>query len=118
MPMTPLKFRCGLFSTRSYRQNISRRLVCFAMVAALLIVPGPSSLAYQQIPVLAAGTLDVTYGSVGYVSRFINWLFNSKSAKPQENTDVRSSRAANITINPGKIVGYEGQRVSFTAIGK
>jgi RHS repeat-associated protein len=117
--MTPLKVhRRAPSSRRFYRRNITRKLVCFAIVAALLILPGPSSVAFQQIPVLAANTLDVTYGSMGYVSRFMEWLFSSKSAKPQENTDIRSSKAADIIINPQKIVGYEGQRISFTAIGK
>src|SRR5215471_7224177 len=116
--MTPLRSKLVHFSPQSFRQNITRKVLCFAIVATLVILPGPSGLAFQQIPVLAANTLDVTYGSMGYVSRFMKWLFSSKSAKPQENTDIRSSKAADIFINPQKIVGYEGQRISFTAIGK
>jgi hypothetical protein len=51
-------------------------------------------------------------------SPIIERLFRSKAPRTQENTDIRSWRAASMIINPQKIVGYQGQRISFTAIGK
>ena len=38
--------------------------------------------------------------------------------RQQETTRSRSNRVATISVSPGKIVGYQGQRISFSAIGK
>lgn len=39
------------------------------------------------------------------------------SAKPQETTADRTARVSEIHIVPGKIVAYQNQRVSFSAVG-
>ena len=47
-------------------------------------------------------------------------LFGKAKARrqQQDTTQSRSNRVATISVSPRKLVGYQGQRISFSAIGK
>jgi RHS repeat-associated protein len=126
--MTPLKFRRALSSSRFYRQNIARKLVCLAIVAALLILPGPSSFVFSagKFVTLAdcsamastAITVAVATGPWQDLVRLVSRVLGKSTKAPrQETLTDRINRITNISVSPRKWVGYVGDNVTFVAIG-
>ncbi|HLG14570.1 MAG TPA: hypothetical protein VJH03_08725 [Blastocatellia bacterium] len=84
---------------------------------SLLIWPG-THLALEPIPAFASAAISATTDATHFVAVFWKWLFGRSTARPQETTQTRTNRVSAIAVTPRKMVGYEGQRISFSAIGK
>ena len=76
-----------------------------------------SSYAFAQAPALAATLARVAVLPVEPLVSIIRKLFRSP-VRAQETTADRTSRVSVIRIEPGKLVGYLNQRVSFSAVGR
>ncbi|HLG15385.1 MAG TPA: hypothetical protein VJH03_12910, partial [Blastocatellia bacterium] len=103
----------------AFRKRLGRRLVCFALIVNLLMWPG-SHLSIEPIPALASTAASVTTDSVRYVSLLFNWLFGSSRTvqrTPRETFAGRAAHVSRLIPSPRKFVGYQGQRVSFNAMG-
>jgi len=116
-PFSSARFNtvAGLFTTR-LRRLLLRQAICIALIFSLLFLPG-SSYAFAQAPALAATLARVAVLPMGPLVSIIKKFFQF-SVKAEETTADRTSRVTLIRIEPGKLVGYLNQRVSFSAVGK
>ncbi len=107
----------GLPRPRGLRRRLRRPVVCCVLILSLLFLPG-SGTAYAQLPELAAGLAKFSTLPIAPLSALLKRLFGKSTQRQQDTTSSRSNRVVNITINPAKIVGYQGQSVNFSAVGR
>ena len=106
-----------LMSARRLGRRLRRPAVCFVLIMSLLFLPGSGS-AYAQLPELAVGLVRFSTLPIAPLSALLTRLFGKSTQRQQDTTASRSNRVVNITINPGKIVGYQGQQITFSAVGR
>lgn len=94
---------------------VLRQAICIALTCSLLFMPG-SSYAFIQAPVLATTLIRVAVLPVAPMVSIIRKLFQF-SARTPESTADRTARVSVIHIQPGKLVTYQNQPVSFQAVG-
>src|SRR6185503_16250008 len=81
--------------------GIRRKLLCLALVFALLSAPG-FDVALQQAPVLASSAVTSATSSIRNLTTFFEWLLRTKTksvpraTKRQETTETRSSGVRSI----------------------
>ena len=113
--LRPCKYLKRQFVKCIAHSGIRRKLLCLTLMLALLSTPG-LSITWQQTPVVAAALVtSTTYWSHSF-GAFLKRLFSSRTSKPQETTETRSSGVRSIRINPGRQVVYLFQRIPFTAV--
>lgn len=105
--------------------NITRRLLargwrpvfCFVLICGMLIVPDAGYVVSAATEV----AVQVAKDTIAPVPVAINWfkrLFRRSVTPPrQETTAERASSVTSISITPERIVGYQGQQISFSALG-
>lgn len=109
------------FTRRLRRHSVSRKLVCFALVFNLMILPSP--VAMHQLSTLAtAAFIDSNARIVTTAVRLAAFLLKPFLSSPsmsqhRETTAERTAYVNRVTINPARIVGYQGQRLHFSAVG-
>ncbi|MEN3334929.1 MAG: hypothetical protein V7641_4294 [Blastocatellia bacterium] len=117
---SPLSSR-SYHSSKTPRQLLVRgwrqRVLCFVLTFGLLVLPD----AGYAVSAASSLAVQVAKDTVAPVPVAIEWfkrLFR-RSAKPprQETTADRTASVTTISISPAKIVGYSGQRISFSAVG-
>jgi hypothetical protein len=109
------KTLAGKWSSNRLRRVLLRQAICIALTLSMLSLPGASS-AFAQVPVLATTLIRITVLPIGPLASIIKKLFHS-SARTQETTADRTARVSSIRIEPGKLVVYQDQHISFSAIG-
>jgi YD repeat-containing protein len=103
----------GALLGRSFR----RKLLCLALLLSLIIWPG-TDLALRELPSLVSAAINLTTSPMRYMSLAIRSLFRSVAAAPQQETpEQRLAHLATIRMSPFKYVGYQQQKVSFSALG-
>ena len=108
------------FPGLDFHRGIRRKLVCLAVMLALLSSPVSNS-AVEQMPVLASSavstTAEIAANSFGAISRFLKSIFGSKPAKPQRDRLVdRLAGVSRLRVSPLKQLGYTGETVIFGAV--
>ncbi|HXG94412.1 MAG TPA: hypothetical protein VNN73_18855, partial [Blastocatellia bacterium] len=102
-------------SYRRVRRGTLTRLLCFLLIFNLLLLPGSAITLAEAVRLASkAGSLFTDpFQSAAhlFLSRRV------KSPRQLETVVSRTSRVASIEISPRKLVGYQGLRISFTAIG-
>jgi hypothetical protein len=93
-----------------------RKLVCLVLMLSLLILPAPSY-AFTQLSMLASSVMSVSTPTINYLPTLWKWLFSPSGVEPEETLNDRLARVSRIQISPTKFVGYEGQALTFIAIG-
>lgn len=101
---------------RSVRAGVRRKLVSFALVVSLLILPGPG-LAARDVRALASTAVDLTTAPSRYLQPILRSLFGprARTRLQRETLTDRAGRVARIHISPRKFVAYEGQSQNFSA---
>ncbi len=100
-----------------FRRGVRRKLVCLALMLNLLIWPG-ADFALRQLPSIAMAAINLASSPLRYGSFAIGSLFRSLAATSQQETpEQRLARLAVIGLSPIKYVGYQQQKVSFSALG-
>jgi hypothetical protein len=100
---------------RFLRCGIRRKLLCLALILSLIILP--SDLSLRQLPVIASTAVEMTAGMTSWASSIWNWLFGSQSDRPQRLTLAdRIARVSSISVSPSKMVGYQGETLTFNAL--
>ncbi len=102
--------------SRALRRRLVRKLLSAALIVNLFIWPG-SVVALKQLPMLASTAFEVTGNYASLASVLIRWLFGGHDTERQETPEERISRVATVQLSPGKIVSYQTQTVTFTALG-
>jgi YD repeat-containing protein len=106
-------------STRITRYFLSygtrRRLVCLVLILSLLILPAPSY-AFTQLSSFAYSAIDVS-SSINYLPTLWKWMFSSSGDEREETLEDRLAHVSQIQISPARLVAYDEQRITFTAIG-
>src|SRR5215213_1914515 len=99
----------------SIRHRLGRKLICLSLILSLLALPVPD-LAFQ-LPVLASTGIHLAINSLRNAKTMLSFLFRPDSARPQRETLAeRRAYVSNIHITPLKLVGYQGQSFSFSAL--
>jgi RHS repeat-associated protein len=104
--------------SKSFRHSsTSRKLICLILILNLLTWPG-ADFALRQLPLIAAAAFDLTADSLGRASMLMKRVLAAAAAAPkQETMEDRHAQVARVRITPSKFVGYEGQAVTFSALG-
>ena len=114
--------RLSSFSSLSYipRRLFARgwrRVLCLLLIAGLLMVPD----AGYAVRAATDAAVQVAKDTAAPVPVAYSWFkrhFRRSARPPQRETPAdRSAAVYRIAITPGKIVGYTGQQLSFSALG-
>ena len=93
-----------------------RRLVCFALVSSLLVLPG-DCLPFKEMRVLASAVEDLTAPALRYVPRMFRSLSWFRAApRRHESLADRLAHVAHVQIAPRRFVGYQLDSISFNAV--
>ena len=93
-----------------------RRLVCFALVSSLLVLPG-DCLSFKEMRVLASALEDLTAPALRYlpgVFRSLSWF--RAAPRQRESLADRIAHVAHIQIAPRRFVGYQLDSISSNAL--
>ena len=105
-----------ILAGRFFRRALHRRVVCCAVALNLLLWPGPG-LFTENLLAVASEVLNTRVGSQSYEAYFLGRLFSRFTARPRRETMAdRAAVVANIRLNPMKLVGYENEGSTFTAV--
>jgi RHS repeat-associated protein len=93
-----------------------RKLICFILLLNFLILPTPQ-LAHDM-PMITTSALGFTKKTIRNSFSAFTLLFGAPDVQDTDETlQDRLAQVANIHITPSKFVGYEGQSLTFSAIG-
>jgi ankyrin repeat protein len=104
---------------RFVRVDVRRKLICFALISSILVLPGPG-LAASDVRALASTAVDLTTAPICYLQPILKSLFGfGASPRPQREDTLEDRRAqvARIRITPPRLVSYIGQVMTFGAVG-
>jgi RHS repeat-associated protein len=95
-----------------------RRALCLVLILCPLIVPD-AGCAVSAATEIAVQVAKETVAPVPVAIKWFKRLFHSpaKSSRRQTTAD-RNANVTNVRITPARIVGYQGQQISFSAIGR
>ena len=111
--------RQSRLSRFNFRGGFRRRVLCLALILALLSTPGVD-IALQQAPALASSAVNSATSSFRDLTGFLEWLFGRKAVPApvrQETLADRVTRVSKIRVTPAKLVAYIGDTHTFTAVG-
>ena len=102
-----------------FHRRLPRRLICLVLLFNLLI--WPSTGVARELGDLASyavrsSTITITTGSVRIVSYLLKALFRSQTARPKDSPADRERAVVGLRVNPNKLVGYENEGATFTAL--
>ena len=104
--------------TRLFRRRLFRKLICFALISSLLILPGPG-VALSEVRALASTAVGLTTSPIHYLQPILRSLFGlgARARARREGLADRLARVAQVRISPFKLVGYTEEGATFTAVG-
>ncbi|MEK6301805.1 MAG: hypothetical protein AABO41_13930 [Acidobacteriota bacterium] len=102
--------------TRLFRRRVFGKVICLALVASLLILPGPG-IAASDVRALASTAVDLGTSPIRFLQPILRSLFGfGAQARPRRETLTdRRARVSQIRVSPFKLVGYLGEGATFTA---
>ncbi|MFY9610348.1 MAG: RHS repeat domain-containing protein, partial [Blastocatellia bacterium] len=108
---------CYHMVSRFYRRRVFRKLLCFALISSLLILPGPG-LAASDLRALASTAVDLTTSPLRYLHPILKSLFGlgARTGPQRETLADRIARVSQVRISPFKLVGYVDEGATFTAL--
>ena len=104
---------------RFIRGRQSRKLICFVLLLNLLIWPAPGvAREFGEIAssAVVSSTVTVTTGSLRMVSYLLKVLFGSQTPRRKDSPADRARAVASLRLNPNRLVGYENEGATFTAL--
>jgi len=104
--------------TRLFRRRVVRRVGCLALIASLLILPGPG-IGIREVAALASTAVDLTNSPIRYLQPILRSLLGlGVRARPRRETLAdRIAQVSQVRISPLRLVGYTGEGAAFTAVG-
>src|SRR5262249_3624041 len=100
------------------RSRLRRKLIGAALIFSYISMPVGGFVTLRDCTVMASTVVTTTTVPLFDLVRLFKRLFGKSMRRQEENTQTRTNRVSNVSITPGKIVGYQGQTISFSAIGK
>ncbi len=93
-----------------------RKILSLILILSLLILPMPSlaSSSWQSLTASAVNLMSAAFHLPPY---FLRHLFGSTTPDRDDTLEDRLAQISRIRVTPNKFVGYENQRVKFSAIG-
>ncbi|MEW6210727.1 MAG: hypothetical protein AB1631_20350, partial [Acidobacteriota bacterium] len=108
-------YRLRSFNLTHCATGFRRKLLCTLLILSLLALPG-SHLA-EAFSAMADSTLEISTRPV----RWIASLFDSSKSKPARRQRLsltdRINQVSTIRVSPFKTVGYQGDSLTFSALG-